>query len=972
MNIANCPGYTLIEKRDLPDMDSVGYLLQHTKSGARFFVMENDDENKVFSIAFRTPPIDSTGLTHILEHSVLCGSKKFPVKDPFVELAKGSLNTFLNAMTYPDKTVYPVASLNDKDFQNLIDVYLDAVFYPNIYKREEIFKQEGWHYELTDPEGELTLNGVVYNEMKGAFSSADDVVAREIMNSLYPDTAYGFESGGDPDVIPELSYESFLRFHADYYHPSNSYVFLYGDADMEEKLNWMDRAYFSDFDQKAIDTELKMQTPFDAVRESEKYYPVTAEEGEQKNTYLTYNISIGTVLDPELYVALEVMEYAMLSASGAPLKQRLLDAGIGMDVVSYVDNGILQPFFSIIAKNAEASQKEEFLRIIREYFDETVKNGFVKKSLLAAISSFEFKYREADSGRFPIGLSYGLQCMDSWLYDDKDPFMHLQENGVFHLLREGVDTGYFEDLLQKYFVENTHASVLTVMPKIGLNRENEQALKDKLAAYKAGLSKKEIKALIKDTAHLKAYQEEPSTKKELKTIPLLNVSDIKKECAHYLLREESHDGISYCFHDYSSNGIGYLNLMFDADWVKEEDLCHLSLLSSVLGYVDTASYGFDDLANEVCIHTGGLGGSVFVGVKDAGKGDPVVYFTFKAKMLYPEVEKAFDLIREILVTSKMRDPKRLREIVSQLKSRSSSSITGTGHSIAFLRGVSYFSESGRIVEKISGVDYYRFIEDLEAHFDERYEECVSKMEELCKQLFVKEHFLVSFVGKDFGDERLYACVDRLRESLAEGVVHDTKRVLSLARINEGFKTSAKINYVARCGNFYQHGLPYTGRLRVLKTILSYDYMWLNVRVKGGAYGCMSGFDRSGDSYFVSYRDPNLAKTKEVFDGITDYVAHFDADERDMTKFIIGTMSTVDTPKNAAAKGASAISCYITGVTEEMRQKERDAILSTRTEDIRALAPYMEAVLKDDYICVVGNETMIEEAKDLFDHTDILV
>ena len=448
MTVEALQAYELVEKREIAELNSTGYYLKHKKTGAKVCLLSNDDVNKVFYIGFRTPAPDDTGVAHILEHSVLCGSREFPVKDPFVELAKGSLNTFLNAMTYPDKTVYPIASCNDKDFQNLIHVYMDAVFYPNIYQKEEIFRQEGWHYEMETPESELTLNGVVYNEMKGAFSSPEGVLEREILNSLYPDTTYANESGGDPEYIPNLTYEQFLDFHRRYYHPSNSYIFLYGDCNMAEKLQWLDEKYLSHYDYQAIDSEVETQSPFTEMREIVKAYSISAEESEEDNTYLSYNKSVGDTLDAKLYLAMQVLEYVLLSAPGAPLKQALLDAGIGHDIMSSYDNGVKQPIFSIIAKNANESQKEKFVRTIEDTLRKLADEGLDEKALRAGINYFEFRYREADFGNYPAGLMYGLQAFDSWLYRDDSAFLHLEALDTFAFLKAQVTEGYFEGLIR--------------------------------------------------------------------------------------------------------------------------------------------------------------------------------------------------------------------------------------------------------------------------------------------------------------------------------------------------------------------------------------------------------------------------------------------------------------------------------------------------------------------------------------------
>ena len=563
MSIYDLNAYEVLQTEDLSDLKSKGTLLKHKKSGARVLLMENDDENKVFTIGFRTPPSDSTGVPHIMEHSVLCGSKEFPVKDPFVELVKGSLNTFLNAMTYPDKTVYPVASCNDKDFQNLMHVYMDAVFYPNIYQNDKTFRQEGWSYKLDNPDGELTISGVVYNEMKGAFSSPEGVLDRVVLNSLFPDNTYSVESGGDPEVIPELTYERFLDFHRKYYHPSNSYIYLYGDMNMEEKLRWLDEKYLSDFENEPVDSEIHLQKPFTEMKEVVQEYSIASEESEEDNTYLSYNKVIGTTLDEKLYLAFEILDYALLSAPGAPLKKALLDAGVGKDISGSYDNGVYQPIFSVISKNANVEQKEEFVRVIEDTLKDIVKNGINKKALRAGINYHEFRFREADFGNYPRGLMYGLQLFDSWLYDETKPFIHMQAIPTFEFLKEQVETGYFEELIQKYLLDNTHGSIVIIKPERGRTARMDKELADKLQAYKDSLSKEEIDALVKATKELEEYQEEESAPEDLAKIPVLGREDISREIAPIYNKELETSGVKLVHHEVETNGIGYTALLFD-------------------------------------------------------------------------------------------------------------------------------------------------------------------------------------------------------------------------------------------------------------------------------------------------------------------------------------------------------------------------------------------------------------------------
>ncbi len=964
MNLKNCSAYDLLEEKHLEDIKSEGFLLKHKKSGARICLISNQDDNKVFYVGFRTPSLDSTGAAHILEHSVLCGSEKYPVKDPFVELAKSSLNTFLNAMTYPDKTIYPLASCNDKDFQNLMEVYMDAVFHPNIYKYKEIFCQEGWHYEMEALDAPLTINGVVYNEMKGAFSSPDGVLEREILSSLYPDTSYAFESGGNPENIPELTYEQFLAFHQKYYHPCNSYIYLYGNMDMEEKLDWIDREYLSKYDKISVDSEIKTQKPFQGRREIVIPYNIASGEELKDNAYLSYNVSIETILDKTLYVAFDILDYALLSAPGAPLKQALLDAGIGKDVMASYDCSSLQPLFSIIVKNSNLQQKEEFLNIIQKVLKEQVSQGINRNSLMAGLNSFEFRYREADYGSFPKGLLLGIKCLDSWIYDEAQPFLHLEELEIIEYLKAQTETGYFEELVQKYFLDNPHASVVIAEPKYGLNAEREEALAKKLAEYKASLSLEEQQAVVDFTRHLKQYQEEPSAPEDLDKIPMLSRDDIKKTGEKLYIREHRTDDTLMLCHDIDTNGIAYFSLIFDAGQIAKEEIPWLGVLKSVLGYVDTDSHSFQELANEINLHTGGIFSEI--GIYPHVKEDRILLkYEVKVKTLYHEIPKTMEIVREILSGSNFRRQERLYEILAQLKSRLQMSLSSSGHSVSSIRAMSYFSESARYTDMVQGIEFYQLVKDLEEHFDAKKDFLSGKLESLMQRIFCRDNLMFSVGAEPEGMEALEKEIPAIKAVLSEQSPKKPEISLSLEKKNEGFLDASQVQYVSRAGNFKQAGFEYTGTLRILKVLLSYDYLWLNIRVKGGAYGCMSGFTRRGDGYFTSYRDPNLSKTNEVYDGIPEYLDQFQATEKEMTGYILGTFSAVDAPLTPAGKTGRSATAYLTGITEEMLQKEREEILQASQKDIRSLSGIVRAILQENAFCVIGNEEKLKEEKELF-------
>ena len=971
MRVEDLAAYEVLEKREIKDLNSVSYLVKHKKTGARLALLSNDDKNKVFYIGFRTPPEDSTGVAHIVEHTVLCGSKEFPVKDPFVELVKGSLNTFLNAMTYPDKTVYPVASCNDKDFQNLMHVYLDAVFYPNIYGEEKIFLQEGWHYEMESEDSELTLNGVVYNEMKGAFSSPDGVFEREIMNSLYPDVTYGVESGGDPDVIPKLTYEQFLDFHGRYYHPSNSYIYLYGNMDMAEKLMWIDERYLSSFDALAIDSTVKKQKAFDAIRKVKKSYPISEEESLEESTYFSYNTVIEDSLNRDYYRAFQLLDYAIISAPGAPLKQRLVDEGIGTEVYGFYENGIAQPYFSIVAKNCNEEDEERFVQIVEEELTSLCKNGINQKSLEAALNYYEFKYRESDYGSYPKGLMYGLQVLDSWLYDENKPFIHIEANDTFKRLREKLGTGYYEALIEKYFLNNTHKTILTVVPEKGLTAKKEEKLRKELAEYKAKLSKEEIAAIVHKTKELKEYQQEESSPEDLAKIPLLAREDLTRNAEPLKNEVRNIQDTKVLFHPIFTNGINYVRMIFDISHLPEKLLPYLGLLKSVMGLVDTEKYSYGDLFNEINTHTGGIESIINTYRNRVNFDEYKITYELKAKSFYSNTGKALELMQEMALNSKLDDTKRLLELVSENKSRLQAQMTSSGHSLAAARALSYQSEVVMIGEYINGLEFFRFLESLEKDWENRKEEVCQKLKETADFIFTKEHLMADITADEEGYGILEKEFPAFYEKLPSG--QDACGLLHLTpeKKNEGLTTSAQIQYVCRAGNFVKHGLPYTGALLVLKVLMGYNYLWEQVRVQGGAYGCMSNYRVSGDCYFVSYRDPNLTRTIDVFEKAAEYVKNLNVDEREMTKYIIGAISDLDTPLNPPHEGARSLAAYLSNVTNEDFQRERDEVLDLTLDNLHELSKYIEAFISDECICVVGNEDNIKNNSELFMNVESL-
>lgn len=966
MDIKNLSEYELIFEKEVKDVASTGYYLRHKKSGARVAVLSNQDENKVFCIGFRTPPVDNCGVPHIIEHTTLCGSDKYPLKDPFVELIKGSLNTFINAMTYPDKTIYPVASCNDQDFKNLMDVYMDAVFHPNLLKKKEIFKQEGWHYELDDPDGELRINGVVYNEMKGAYSDPSEVLATAQMESLFPDTTYSKNSGGAPEAIPDLTYEHYVDLYHRFYHPSNSYIYLYGNMDVEERLRYIDREYLCKYDQEEIDSRIPEQKPFEKMARYEIPYSISSEDQEENRTQISYNMVVGSVLDQELCIAMEAVKHALISGSGAPVRQALIDAGIGEDVYGSFDDELLQPMFSIVARNANKEDEERFVQIIRETLEQQVKDGISEEALLASLNSSEFAFREGDYGQFPRGLFYGIDMLGNWLYEDEDPFVAIECLDIYEKLRKKIGTGYYEELVQKYLLDNRHGSVVVVLPEKGLNGRKEEDLKKKLDAYKRSFSSAELQKLVEDTAALKAYQEEPTAQEDLEKIPMLTREDMKKESLPFSNEEEELDGVKLVRHEISTNGIDYLSFLFDANDIAVEELPLFGTLGKILGFVDTENYTYAQMDNAINIYTGGISFSIGRYVKTDEPDEMNTYMEVRVKVLEKHLEKALELIKEMMFTSKLTDVKRLKEIFVQERARLQNSMSGSGHTVASMRALSGVSPYAFHIDATNGIRLYQGVCSLIDELEKNPDLVVGKIQKMVDMLFSKNRLLISFTSEKPAYEKAKSALSGLIGALPANRPVGEKPVFPKCNVREAFTDASQIQYVARAGRFTDHGFTDNGYLRILKTLLGYEYLWLNIRVKGGAYGCGSNSMRTGETYFSSYRDPNLSATNEIFENIPKYLENFDVDEREMTKYIIGTFSTLDTPLYPEAKGIRSMTAWLQELPIEKLNQTRNEIIHANCEDIRRQAKLIRSVLDEGRLCVIGNENKIKEEADLFE------
>ena len=973
--LKSLPAYELIQEEYLDDISNCGLYFRHKKSGARVVVLSNDDNNKAFAIGFRTPVSDSTGVPHIIEHTVLCGSDKYPVKDPFNELCKGSLNTFLNAMTFQDKTVYPVASCNEQDFKNLMDVYMDATLHPTIYKYPEVFLQEGWRYVLDKPEGELSMNGIVYSEMKGAMSSPERVLFQDMETILYPDVTYGFNSGGDPAVIPSLTYEQFLDFHRRYYHPSNSYICIYGDMDIEERLEWLDSAYLSAYDKIDPASEIKLQKAENIAADSKLFYSVGSEEKTENKTFLMQSVVAGDTGDVVKTEAVSILAEMLFNKEGACVKQALIDAGIGEDVYGDYDDSMRQPMISIVAKNTEESRKAEFIGIIEKTLKDEIEKGFSKKKILSIINKREFIEREADTGSYPKGLVYMFNLLSTMLYDDNAVFNKLRMGKTYRELRKALEEGYFEKLARETFLENKHKAVLTLAPKPGLSDEEEKNTAAKLAAYKASLSKEEIDKILESNEKLRIYQETPDSPEALATIPLLRREDMNKVVRGYSNIEKNVEGTKVILHDYPSSGIAYLSFLFDTKGVPQADVPYLVLLADMIGRVNTDKYKYSEISDEIDLVCGGWSSSVGIRTKMDCREIQKTYIQVDIKLFYDKFKETLDIIANLFNNSDFSDYKRNLEIIRENRLTLENKLKNAGHAAALRRARSYFSEYGVYDELTSGIACYRFLQDITDNYEDRKVTVAKKIAELSKAIFAQDNVIVSLTAEPEGfkafEKELKNFITRFQKSSVYGEkAAPVKYVLNKG--NEAFYMSGKVSYTAVSGSFLDFTAP-DGAMKVLRTILNYNYLYPAVRVKGGAYGVSCNLlGIAGTSMFATYRDPHIKESVEVFEKTADYLEKFDADEREMTQFIIGTMGEEDMPLNARQLGTRSMGAYGENDALAKNQKLRDELLAVTPEKIRSLAPIVRKITNSGYRCCIGGEGLVKENAALFDKVESLL
>lgn len=954
-------GFKLTEKRYIKEVNGECLLFEHSKSGGLLLKIASNDDNKTFMISFKTTPESDDGSPHIMEHCVLNGSKNFPVKSPFDVMIKGSLSTFLNAFTSNDKTTYPVASMNKTDYFNLMHIYLDAVFNPMIYEDPRILKQEGWHYELTDKDAPITYKGIVYNEMKGAYSSPTRELDYQIMKILFPDIFYKYSSGGYPSAIPELTYDKFKAFHKKYYHPSNSIIVLYGNADINEELKFIDREYLSKYEKSDSKITYPLQKPFSSMKEGEGTYSVTEGSPVENQTYITLNFVTGQGNDRKLSYALQIISEVLVTQETAPIRKAFEEAGIGKEVDA--DISILnQNVFSFATQDANPSDKDKFKKIIFEKLNEAVKNGLDKEAVEGSLNRIEFRTRELNNAQ--LGLRYGMTATAGWSYAN-DPLIMLEYEKVFEELRKDIKNGYLESIIKQYFLNNNHALLYVLKPEPGLEGKKNAETEKKLKEFKEKLSTEEINALVKETEELIRYQKEENSKEALATIPLLDLKDIDKKAKFSEIEKDETDGITVYKYTAFTNNVVYYRQMFDMRVLPKELLPYASLLKDILGDLNTSKHTYGEIEKELNINTGGFSARLATYLENRNDDNLLPVFTVESKSINSKAEKMTGLVSEIISESKFEDKERLKSLLTRLQSNYESSVKSNGYGYTITRLKSYFSNEGSFAEVTGGIDYYNFITKITEGFDKNSEEIISNLKKTADILFKKNNLSLFIVCSDDDYKKIKSIII---PNLQEGKKADFSNWnLKPEKKNEGFLTASKVQYVLMGYNYKKLGYTYNGKLRVLNQILQTDWLYNQIRVLGGAYGGGCSISQSGDFLFTSYRDPNLKKTIDNYKGTIEYLKNFNPDDIEMQRYIIGTISKLDMPYTPQQEGNRALTYYIEKIKAEDLQKERDEILSARPEDIKGFAGMIEDVLKQNYICVYGNESIINDNKDLFDN-----
>ena len=954
-------GFELVESRKIPEVDGEGFQFIHQKTKARLAFLKTPDQNKAFAIGFRTTPLESTGIPHILEHSVLCGSEKFTAKDPFTEISKGSLNTFLNAFTYPDKTMYPFSSQNLEDYKNILSVYLDAVFKPKMQTVKEIFEQEGWHYELENKDDPLVVNGVVFNEMKGAYSAPEDMLDYEVSKELF-DNTYKYSSGGDPEVMPELTYEHFVDFYKQYYHPSNCCIYIYGDIDATEIMEIIDRDYLSQYDYKKIDSEIGKTAPFEHEKKLKSVYSIGKEDNPDGKTYAQISYVVEDALDPKIAASLEVLASALFNSDSAYIKNKILDAGLCQDMMCYVDTHKLQPVFTIVVQNTTEENAEKIFNIIEETLAELAKNGIDKKLINSCIMSNEFYTKEFISVRAGRGVNMASSVFARYFYD-RDPFEEIQFNGQYEYARKLNETNGFEELIKKSFLDNQFRVKLVLNPEQGLADKKAEETVKKLAEYKKTLSNEEIEALLEDNRKLKIFQTAPDTPEAKATIPSLKISDIEKKIQHLELKETKGENYKLYHFNANTNGIAYARILTDAGVLTSEEVPYLGFIANALSMLPTENYGISELANEIMENIGSLNfaASAIADSKDSNKTNKFFEINFKA--VKEKLPKTVELLKEILFKSNFSSKNRVNQVINMIINRMESEMIGDGHIYGMMRVGANVSPTKRFIENSKYFTYYQMIKSVADDFDNKADEFIAKCESVLKKVLNSNNTMVSVAG----DEEIKKIFEKEINGLCTMLKPEEKvcEEFKKTHVNEGVMTTSNVQYVTMGYDLKSLGAERTGKMDVLQTIVANDYAWIQIRVLNGAYGAPFRIDNEVIT-FSSYRDPHLNNSLKVYRGAGEYIKNLKLTEKEFDNYIIGTIASLDMPKTAEQKCIIALNNLIANVSDEDRQKRRDEILSAKLSEVNDLGDLLTKVTDQNLYVVFGNESKVKENEKIFD------
>ena len=951
-------GFELLGEQEIPELNARARLWRHVHTRAELLSMVSDDENKFFGITFRTPPPDSTGLPHIMEHAVLCGSRKYPVKEPFIELVKGSLKTYLNALTYPDKTCYPVASQNLQDFYNLVDVYLDAVFYPRI--TPHIFEQEGWHYELENLSEPLTFKGVVFNEMKGAYSSPDDVLARYSQRSLFPDTPYGVDSGGDPRVIPDLTYEQFKAFHQTTYHPSNARIVFYGDDDPQERLRLV-ATYLDDFEPLTVESSIPLQPGFAEPKQITYPYDAGEHTDGDRKAMLTMNWVLAENTDPQTTLGLNILSRILIGTPASPLRKALIDSGLGEDLTDGgLEESLRQMFFSTGLKGIALDDTGKVESVILDTLTTLAQQGIDPDMVEAAVNTIEFRLRENNTGSTPRGLVFMLRALTTWLHDG-DPLAPLAFEAPLGAIKQRLAAGerYFEELIRQYLAQNPHRTTVILKPDPELRQRRETIEAERLTQARGAMSEEQLQAVVDNTRQLKLLQETPDPPEALATIPTLRLGDLDTKNKLIPLRVLEEDGRKILYHDLFTNGVVYLDLGFDLHALPQELLPYVPLFGQALVKIGTEREDFVKLSQRIGRKTGGIYPTTLSStIRDTQAG--ATWLFLRGKATVDQADDLLAILRDVLLTVKLDNQERFKQMVLEAKASREGNLVPNGHSVVNTRLRAHFDQASWVAEQMLGVSNLFFLRQLAQDVETNWPTVLEKLERVRHTLLNRNNMLCNVTLDQANWEKFEPRLTGFLKALPAAPVKPGEWTPQHTPNFEGLTIPAEVNYVAKGANLYELGYQLHGSVHVISHYLRTTWLWERVRIQGGAYGGFCVFDhRSGVFTYLSYRDPNLLGTLDNYDGTGQFLRELDLSKEELVKSIIGVIGQMDAYQFPDAKGYTSMVRYLTGDDDEKRQRLREQVLSTRAADFKAFAEVLEDANQQGLVVVLGSRESIE-------------